>query len=152
MKLRFGLISEDRCNEIDSWNIKDPYGYDKRLSTHGNYWVYNNDESILFCHAFMPRHDDREGNGETFLYINGSEYHFINFNNYEINDEERNGELYRVEKVEIFKSDFIEKSSNKKEVLRIFKSLISKDEENSVFLPDFKRIYEFTFYYDGEEI
>lgn len=152
MELRFGLISEERCKEIDNWNIYDPYGYGKKLSTHGNYWVFNEDESILFCHAFIPRHDDRERNRETFLYINGSEYHFVNFNNYEIYDEERNGEMYRIEKVEIFKCDFIEKSSNKKEVLRILKSLISKDEENSVFFPDFKRIYEFTFYYDGEEI
>ncbi len=152
MELKYGLISRERCDEIDGWKITDPYGYGDKLSTHGNYWVYSEDESILFCHAFMPRHDDWEGNKETFLYINKTEYHFVNYNNYNIYDEERNGEMYRIETVEIYENDFIEEKLNKKEILEIIKSLITKKEEHSVRLPNFKRIYEFTFYYKGEEI
>lgn len=79
MELKYGLISRERCDEIDSWEIKDPYGYGDKLSTHGNYWVYNEDESILFCHAFMPRHDDREKHHETYLYVNGKQTYFIHY-------------------------------------------------------------------------
>lgn len=152
MKLKYGLISKGRCDEIDSWEIKDPYGYGNKLSTHGNDWAFNEDETILFCHAFMPRHDDRERNKETFLYINQDEYHFVNYHNYNIYDEKRNGEMYRIETVEIYKSDFIEKSLNKKELLIILKQLITKIEEHAVRSKYIKRIYEFTFYYDGEKI
>lgn len=152
MELRYGLISDERCKEIDSWEIRDPYGYGEIYSAERDYFVANEDESILFCHAFMPRHDDRERNKETFLYINQDEYHFVNYNNYNIYDEERNGEIYRIETVKIYKSEFIDKSLNKKELLLILKELIIKKEEHSVRIPNFKRNYEFTFYYDGEEI
>lgn len=152
MKLRYGFISDERCKEINSWKIKDPYGYGKVYTAERDDFVANEDESILFCHAFMPRHDDREGNHETYLYINKDEYHFVNYVQFDFRDEERFGEMYRIGKINILENDFIRKTLNKDEVLKILKALIAKNVENSVCLPNFKRIYEFTFYYSGQEI
>ena len=152
MELRYGFISDERCKEIDSWKIKDPYGYGKIYTAEREDFVANEDETILFCHAFMPRHDDREGNHETYLYINKDEYHFVNYVTFDFHDEERFGEMYRIGKINILEKDFIQKTLNKDEVLKILKALIAKNVENSVRLPNFKRIYEFTFYYKGGEI
>ncbi len=152
MELRYGMISDERCKEIDSWKIRDPYGYGEIYTAERDYFVANEDESILFCLAFMPIPADRERFYETFLYINADKHYLMSYNNYNIYDEERSGEMYRIETVEIDKNEFIDKSLNKKEVLLILKELIIKKEEHSVRIPNFKRIYEFTFYYDGEEI
>lgn len=73
MELRYGFISDERCKEIDSGEIRDPYGY---------------------------------------------------------------GKVYTAER-----DDFVANEA-----------LIIKTEEHSVRIPNFKRTYEFTFYYDGEEI
>lgn len=102
--------------------------------------------------VYAKRHDDREGNHETYLYINKEEYHFINYVKFDFRDEERFGEMYRIGKINILENDFIQKTLNKDEVLKILKVLIAKNIENSVCLPNFRRIYEFTFYYNGEEI
>lgn len=152
MELRYGFISDERCKEINSWTIRDPYGYGEIYTAEREYFVTNEDETILFCHAFMPRHDDREGNHETYLYINKDEYHFVNYVQFDFRDEERFGEMHRIGKINILENDFIQKTLNKDEVLKILKALIAKNVENSVCLPNFKRIYEFTFYYSGEEI
>lgn len=152
MELRYGFISDERCKEIDSWKIRDPYGYGKIYTAERDYFVANEDETILFCHAFMPRHDDRERNHDTFLYINKEQYNFISYNNYDIHDEEREGEMYRIENVEIFKNNFIEDHSNKKEILALIKALIIKNEEHTICSPRLRRICKITVYYDGEEV
>lgn len=152
MELRYGFISDERCKEINSWKIRDPYGYGEIYTAEREYFVTNEDETILFCHAFMPRHDDREGNHETYLYINKDEYHFVNYFKFDFHDEERAGEMYRIGKINILEKGFIENNFNKKEQLKILKELITKKEENAVRSKYFKRIYEFTFYYDGEKV
>ncbi len=141
MELKFGLISKERCDEVDSWRIRDPYGYREYFMAEREYFVTNEDETILFCHAFMPRHDDREGNHETYLYIYQNKYHFVNYVKFDFHDEERDGAMYRVGKINVLKKDFIERNPNKKEELRILKELITKKEEHAVCSKYFKRIY-----------
>lgn len=151
MELRYGFICDERCKEIDSWKIRDPYGYGKFYTAERDDFVANEDESILFCHAFMPRHDDREGNHETYLYINRDKFYFVNYIKFDFHDEERDGEMYRIGKINILKKDFIQKAFNMDEVLNVLKALIAKNVENSVCLPNFKRIYEFAFYLMGKK-
>ena len=147
MKLKYGLISKERCDEIDSWKIKDPYGYGDKLSTHGNYWVYNEDESILFCHAFMPRHDDRETNHETYLYVNGKQTYFINYIVDDVKTEDDDKEWFVT--VTIMRCSAF--SIKDKNILSILKAVIS------VFIQKHRRempgeTFVFKFFYDGEEI
>ena len=132
MKLKYGLISDERCKEINSWKIKDPYGYGEIYTAERDYFVANEDESILFCHAFMPRHDDREGNHETYLYINKDEHHFVNYVKFNFYDEERAGEMYRIGKIDIMEKDFIKNNPHKNDELKILKEIIAKKEENAV--------------------
>lgn len=153
MEFRYGLISEERCNEIDSWKVQDPYGYGNKLSTHGNYWVANEDESILFCHAFMPRHDDRVDKYEVFLFINKSEYHFVTYGYESVIDEKIGEKRIRNENIAISEEKFIDKNTNMKELLKLLSSLISKYEENKCELKIAReREYRFAFTYKGEEI
>lgn len=60
MEFEYRKISDERCKEIDSWEIHDPYGYGLVFTAEKEDFVTNKDESILFCHAFMPRHDDSD--------------------------------------------------------------------------------------------
>lgn len=146
MEFELRMISEERCKEIDRWEICDPYGYGKKLSTHGNYWVTNEDESILFCRAFMPRHDDREGNYESFLFIVDEKYNIIN---YVVEDIKVIDEKKRVFTVNILEKEFINNYSD--EVMSILKKVIS------VFIKKFRREmpgenFEYNFFYKGEVI
>ncbi|MCM1287187.1 MAG: hypothetical protein NC240_02665 [Clostridium sp.] len=89
---------------------------------------------------------------EIFLFIIGNDFYFIKYENHEIYDEERKGVMYRVETINICKNEFIDKRNDKEYLLSNLKTMISKNEENSVWVPNFKRVYEFTFYYNGEKI
>lgn len=60
MEFEYRKISDEICKEIDSWEIHDPYGYGLVFTAEKEDFVTNKDESILFCHAFMPRHDDSD--------------------------------------------------------------------------------------------
>lgn len=153
MKFKYREISEERCREIDSWKICDPYGYGNKLSTHGNYWVSDEDESILFCHAFMPRHDDRENKYEVFLFIDNSKYYFITYGYEAVIDEKMGETRIRNENIMITEEKFINESMNKKELLELLKILISKYEENKCDLKIARETeYRFKFTYNGEEI
>ena len=146
-ELKYGLISKERCDEIDSWRIEDPYGYGNKLSTHGNYWVFNEDESILFCLAFIPRHDDIDRNYRTYLYINGNQYTFINYIVDDVKTENDNMNWFVT--TTILSCSSI--SKNDKKTLSVLKELVS------VFIQKHRRgtpgeIFDFKFYYEGEEI
>lgn len=153
MKFKYREISEERCKEIDSWEICDPYGYGNKLSTHGNYLVSDEDESILFCHAFMPRHDDREDKYEVFLFIDNSKYYFITYGYESVIDEQIGETRIRNENIMIKEEKFINESMNKIELLELLKILISKYEENKCDLKIARgTVYHFKFTYKGEEI
>jgi len=152
-KFRYGFISKKRCKEICKMKIGDPYSCSPYFDANREYFVANKDESLLFCHAFSPRHDMRDTHPyEIFLYIIENDFYYIKYEDHEVYDEERNKIMYRIETINIFKNEFIDKRNDKEYVLSNLKAMISKNEENSVWLPNFKRVYEFTFYYDGEEI
>lgn len=69
MQLRYGFISDERCKEINSWKIRDPYGYGEFYTAEREDFVTNEDESILFCHAFMPRDTTTEKEIMKHIYI-----------------------------------------------------------------------------------
>lgn len=146
MELKYGLISRERCDEIDGWEITDPYGYGKKLSTHGNYWVNNEDESILFCQAFMPRHDDIEGNRIAYLCIIEKEYHFVDFIVNDVKEKNNNEWFFVITIVENPFTELEEKQSLSilKEVLSFFAQKHRREKTGENFV--------FTFYYKGEEI
>lgn len=146
MKFKYRMISEERCKEIDSWEIRDPYGYGKIFTAEKIKFVTNMDESILFCHTFSPRHDDREGNHESYLFVMDKEYHMVNHivKNITVSDE-----LNWIVYVNILENDFIDNCDDK--VMSILKKVIS------VFVKKFRREtpgehFEYHFYYRGEEV
>ena len=152
MELEYRKISEERCKEIDSWEIRDPYGYGKIFTAEREDFVTNADESILFCHAFMPRHDDSD-KYEYFLFIRNDEYYLMVYDFASMTDDETGPTLIRNEDIVILENEFIEKSENKKELLGILKAVISKYEENCCRLPVARTWkYTFRFTYKGEKI
>ena len=159
MEFEHREISEERCKEINSWKIHDPYPYslpdeyDRIFTAEGNYFVTNEDESILFCHAFTPRHEVRNEFYDIHLFIKNKQYYFVRYKFKSIIDD-RNGPIpIRKEEIVILEEKFIEESKEKKELFELLKALISKYEEEYCRL-DIARIteYHFKFYYKGEEI
>lgn len=73
MELEYGEICEERCREIDSWEIHDPYGYGEVFTAERIKFVTNEDESILFYCAFMPTHDDYDRYYSIYLLIREKE-------------------------------------------------------------------------------
>lgn len=152
MKFKYRMISEERCKEIDSWEIHDPYGYGKIFTAERKDFVTNENESILFCHAFSPRHED-SGEYEYFLFINDNEHHLMLYDFESVTDDEIGLVRIRNEDIMILENEFIEKSENKMEMLNILKTMISKYEENFCQLPIARTWkYNFKFTYKGKEI
>ena len=154
MEFRYGRISDERCAEINSWRIPDPYRYGEKYDADGEYLVTNEDESILFFRAFSPTRDDREYYKDAYMLIYKNEYYYIY-----IDDglpvghyEERNGVQYWVDKIDFLHSEAIEKSQEKPTILKLLKRLYQRFRECVKRTRGPKPIYEFTFYYDGEEI
>lgn len=150
MELRYGFINDERCKEIDSWKIKDPYGYGEIYTAEREYFVTNEDETILFCHAFSARHDDISEN--TFLY--NDSYIFIEHHNYGFIHFDRKvntvGE-YRYINICIPKEQSIEQHADKIKLLMILKEMITMYELNWKFFKIDKK-FVVTFQYDEEEI
>lgn len=81
MELERRMISEKRCKEISGWKIHDPYPYGspnpgRIFTAERHYFVTNKDESILFCHAFSPRHEVYNEYDPIYLLIENNDYHF----------------------------------------------------------------------------
>ena len=152
MDFEYRLLSEERCKEIDSLNIMDPYGDGKRLSTRGFYWVSNADESILFFLAFSPRHDNLEGNRTAFLFFTRNEYHFIDYKCIDVKDTESNGIEYRNMKIDILENAFIEQSTEKEHLLSLLKDVIGNYEKKHIRSKKFNKQFMFEFTYKGEII
>ena len=152
MEFEYRLLSEERCKEIDSLNIMDPYGDGKRLSTRGFYWVSNADESILFFRAFSPRHDNLEGNRTAFLFFNRNEYHFIYYDLIDVKDFVVNELEYRYLNINILESEYIENCAEKHSLLFLLKELISVCEKNRIRSRNFCKEYVMEFEYKGEMI
>ncbi len=154
MEFRYDRISDERCAEINSWRIPDPYGHGEKYDADGDYLVTNEDESILFIWAFMPRADEREYYKDAYMLIYKNEYYYIY-----IDDglpvghyEERNGVQYWVDKIDFLHSEAIEKSQEKSTILKLLKRVYQRFRECVKRTRGPKPIYEFTFYYNGEEI
>ncbi len=155
MEFEYRKISEERCKEIDSWEIHDPYGYGKVFKAERVNFVTSMDESLLFCQAFMPRHDDVSlgVKGFTYLFVEGNDYYLFEFECKDVKDNEIDGIKHRYMKINILKQNFIEESENKRELLDILKSMISKYEENFCRLAIARTWkYNFVFTYKGEEV
>ena len=81
MELERRMISEKRCKEISGWKIHDPYPHGspnpgRIFTAERHYFVTNKDESILFCHAFSPRHEVYNEYDPIYLLIENNDYHF----------------------------------------------------------------------------
>ena len=146
MKIEYREISEERCKEIDSWEIRAPYGYGGIFTAERQNFVTNEDESILFCHAFMPRHDDRERNDEAYLFVKGKEYHLVN---YVLEDVKTISENNWIIYINIIEKDFINNCDDK--VLSILKKMISIFIKKSRLEIPGEHI-EYHFYYKGQEV
>lgn len=146
----FGYISEERCKQINSCKIVDPYRQNPYFDAVGHFFVKNVDESVLFCRGFSSRVHD-ESTYIVYIYFLKNEYHFIEFEFYDISDIEQEGKSLRCTKIGIKKYDFIEKMENKKEQLRILADAVSTFDRRSYFVP-VNRIFQYNIFYDGEEI
>ena len=152
-------ISEERCKEIDDLNIQNPLNSGMRqvFTAERNYFITNEDESILFCYAFMPRHpDDRDGPNyehNVFLLFINKEYRFVRYDLESVTDDRSGFVPIRNEDISILKEEFIEKSTEKEKLLDLIKRLISKYEKEYSRLDEIRSMeYHFRFYYEGEEI
>lgn len=153
MELEYREISEERCKEIDSWEIRDPYGYGKIFTAEREDFVTNDDESILFCCAFMPTHDDYDRYDSVYLLIRGQEFNFVRYDFESVTDDKSGPIPIRNENIMILEEKYIEESTNKKELLDVIKAVISKYEENSCWLKIAReREYRFEFTYKGKKI
>ena len=152
-ELEYRKISEEKCKEIDSWKIHDPYGDGKIFTAEREDFVTNKDESILFCRAFIPRTEFIGEYHVVNLYINKEEYHFVSYNLISYVDEKRGSTSVRNEDFNILEEEFIEKSEEKKKLLELLKCLISKFEAEFCVLEEVRAMeHRFKFYYKGEEI
>ncbi len=153
MEFRYGCISDDKCAEINSWRIPDPYGYGKKYNASGNFLVTNEDESILFFIAFSPRADEIEYYNDAYMLIYKNEYYYIYIaRGYVGHYEERSGVQYWIDKIDFLYSEAIEKSQEKPTILRLLKRVYQRYRECCKRTRGPQPIYEFTFYYNGEEI
>ena len=153
MKFKYRKISEERCKEIDSWEIGDPYGYGIVFTADRKKFIANEDESILFCCAFLPTHDDYDRYYSTYLLIKEQEYYFVRYDFESIIDDKSGLIPVRNENIVILEEKYIEESTNKKEILEVIKTVISKYEENGCCLKIAReREYRFKFTYKGEEV
>lgn len=153
MEFEYRKISDERCKEIDSWEIHDPYGYGKIFTAEREEFVTNADESILFCLAFMPTHDDYDRYYPVYLLIRGQEYYFVRYDFESVVDDKSGPIPVRNENIMIFEEKYIEESTNKKELLDVIKAVVSKYEEKSCWLKIAReREYRFEFTYKGEKI
>ncbi len=153
MEFRYGCISDERCAEINSWRIPDPYGYGKKYHADGDYLVTNEDESILFVWAFSPRADEMEYYKVSYMLIYKNEYYYIYIDAGTVGHyEERSGVQYWVDKIDFLYSEAIEKSQEKPTILKLLKRVYQRYRECCKRTRGPQPIYEFTFYYNGEEI
>ena len=152
-ELEYREISEERCKEINSWKIQDPYGDGKIFTAEGKDFVTNRDESILFCRAFRPRTELIGEYHIVYLFIKNEEYHFVSYELISYSDEKRGSISVRNEEIGIFKEEFIERSEEQQGLLTLLNCLISKFEAEFCVLEEVRTMeHHFKFYYKGEEI
>lgn len=139
-------ISEERCREIDSWEIQIPLRPERErvFKTGDTRFVTNADESILFCRAFityMPNHDEEQC---TYLLIVNESCYIIDF----IVDMARvNDPKHRFYSVVVFEKDYI--NENRDELLSILKKVIAVYiKKHRREMPD--EHFEYLFRYNGE--
>lgn len=153
MELEYRKISEERCKEINSWKIRDPYGDGKFFTAESKDFVTNKNESILFCRAFRPRTELAEEYHAVSLFIKNEEYHFVRCDLLSYTDEKRGANTVRNEEFVILEEEFIEKSHEKEELLELLKCLKSKYELEFCVLEEVRAMeHRFKFYYKGKEI
>ena len=138
-------ISEERCKEIDSWEIQIPLrpGRERVFKAGNTRFVTTADESILFCHAFttyMSNHDEEQC---TYLLIVNESHYIIDF----IVDIARvNDPKHQFYSVVVFEKDYI--NENKDELLSILKKMIAVYiKKNRCEMPD--EHFEYLFRYNG---
>ncbi|MBR1693196.1 MAG: hypothetical protein IJ711_10565 [Lachnospiraceae bacterium] len=152
MEFKYSHISEERCREIDSWNIKNPYQYpggaNSKLNPWNKKWVFNEDETILYCQAFRPyREDWTKDTHIKYLYIDKKEYFLFEYDTSDIHVECKEGKEYCIGKVKIFKNENIDNYADKKELLKTLKAMILIDCEHT-----YRGINSHDVFYNGEEI
>lgn len=139
-------ISEERCREIDGWEIQSPFkSWTEHVFKAGNTrFVTNADESILFCHAFMsyiPNHDEEQ---RTYLLVVNESYYMIDFI---VDIAKVIDPKHRFYSVVVFEKDYI--NENRDELLSILKKVIAVYiKKNRREIPD--EHFEYLFRYNGE--
>lgn len=151
MEFKYGKISEKRCKEIDDMDIRCPYPYDggrTRFTAEGEYFVYNEDESILFCLGFRPIPAEYDCSNAYILFINDIYIYIYIYTLKRGEHREENGiEHYHYYYEVVFNND-TEKIDNKAEVLHLLKQMISI--KYKAFKDDV--VYEIDLLYNGEEV
>lgn len=85
LKLKYGKISEKRCQEINAMKIKNPYYPMEYFSCKGeyfttwyNYYVHSEDERIVYIKAFEPlpvlRRESAEDYDDIFILVIDDQY------------------------------------------------------------------------------
>lgn len=115
-------IREERCREIDSWEIQIPLrpGRERVFKAGNTRFVTNADESILFCHAFttyMPNHDEEQC---TYLLIVNESYYIIDFM---VDIARVIDPMHQFYSVVVFEKKYI--NENRDELLSILKKVIA---------------------------
>lgn len=148
MELEYRKISEERCKEINDWKIVDPYGYGENLIAENMRFVTNEDESVLFCCAFIPRRDDVDLGitQRTYLLVVDQLYYIIEFT---VDDVKVYNPKHRFYSITIMEKDFI--NENRKNFLHILKEVIATYiKKHRRELPGSQ--FEYQFFYEGKEI
>lgn len=152
MEFKYGKISEKRCKEIDEMDIRCPYPYDggqTKFTAEGEYFVYNEDESILFCTGFMPIPAEVYYCNDVYILFINNKYIYIYIYMIRCGEHrEEKGISYYHYYHEIRFYDDIEKMNNKGEILHLLKQMIPI--EYKAFKDDV--VYEVDLFYNGEEV
>ena len=78
MEFKYGKISEKRCREIDEMDIRCPYdGGVTQFKPRETHFVYNEDESILFCLGFWVIPAEMYYCDDVYILFIGRDYYYI---------------------------------------------------------------------------
>ena len=149
MEFKYGKISEKRCKEIDEMDIRCPYPYDggqTKFTAEREYFVYNEDESILFCLGFIPIPAEMYYCDKVYILFIEDDYYYIYI--YYVKDvETRVKDNYYHSLEEIVLNDDLDEN-RKKYILSLLKQMIPV--EYKAFKDDV--VYEIDLQYNGEEV
>ena len=147
MEYEYREISEERCQEIDSWKIQD-MRHDRIFTAEKKYFVTNADETNMFCCAFIPKfYEMDEGEGQcAYLLIIDKSYYIINYNVEDIITYDDTHQLFIIN---IMEKDYINENRNR--ILNILKKVIPVYMKKSrMEMPN--ENFGYKFFYKGEEI